>query len=165
MQCLSCLLAHIILKLSYREVSHLIFSVKVYHKPTTPPTKVTRQKKPFGVLPLFPASSSFFSFFYFIVEWQVAHPTQQGRQSLESSSDRLRDVPIMLQQCVMIVALGCTSWIVEVLGQGWAELSAAVTSSFVNKVSEDKGRLADAIPANSLQNRTEILGSCHVLVW
>lgn len=47
MQCLSCLLAHIILKLSYREVSHLIFSVKVYHKPTTPPTKVTRQKKAF----------------------------------------------------------------------------------------------------------------------
>lgn len=44
MQCLSCLLAHIILKLSYREVSHLIFSVKVYHKLTTPPTKVTRQK-------------------------------------------------------------------------------------------------------------------------
>lgn len=70
----------------------------------------------------------------------------------------------MLQQCVTIVALGCTSWIVEVLGQGWAELSAAVTSSFVNKVSEDKGRLADAIPANSLQNRTEILGSCHVFV-
>lgn len=72
----------------------------------------------------------------------------------------------MLQQCVMIVALGCTSWIVEVLGQGWAELSAAVTSSFVNKVSEDAltQHLLMQYLQTALQNRTEILGSCHVFV-
>lgn len=164
MQCLSCLLAHIILKLSYREVSHLIFSVKVYHKPTTPPTKVTRQKKAFWS----PSTVSCLIelLFFFLFHSRVTSYTSNTagkaviRKQLWQTPGCPNNVTTMRDDCCLRLHI-VDRWGVR-SGVGRVVCSRY---EFINKVSEDKGRLADAIPANSLQNRTEILGSCHVFVW